>query len=104
MYKSSYFGNKPDGSDWSHKTSKPAQPFKFMGVKDLISSPWLTIFWDNMFIFPFTTFEFQLIFIFDVQKSYNMDKQFLCLDSPTDFMVGKYISRDETQGVYKYSL
>ena len=29
------------------------------------------------------------------QKSYNMDKQFLCLDSPTDFMVGKYISADE---------
>ena len=24
-----------------------------------------------------------------------MDKQFLCLDSPTDFMVGKYISADE---------
>lgn len=33
-----------------------------------------------------------------------MDKQFLCLDSPTDFMVGKYISADELQGVYKYSL
>ena len=29
------------------------------------------------------------------QKSYNMDKQFLCLDSPTDFIVGKYISADE---------
>ena len=32
-----------------------------------------------------------------------MDKQFLCLDSPTDFMVGKYISADELK-VYKYSL
>ena len=31
-----YSGNKRDGSDWSHKTLKPAQPFKFMGVKDLI--------------------------------------------------------------------